>query len=157
MSASPVSLRLFAGMFIVTASFIPGRAKAQNEYREPRNAEVDARGARSVRIEAEGGSLRVEGHQGISQVRVRGTARTTWRNRLDDIKLVAERRGDVVLIKADIPDNDGAWRALSGWTSRERAVRAASRASSSRPRPCRQRARSFQASAARGDCRTARS
>lgn len=112
MSASPVSLRLFAGIFIVTASFIPGRAKAQNEYREPRNAEVDARGARSVRIEAEGGSLRVEGHQGISQVRVRGTARTTWRNRLDDIKLVAERRGDVVLIKADIPDNDGGWRAF---------------------------------------------
>jgi hypothetical protein len=40
-------------------------------------------------------------------VQVRGTARATSRNRLQDIRLIAERRGDVVYIKSDMPDESG--------------------------------------------------
>jgi hypothetical protein len=98
-----------AAALIVAASFIPTKAKAYEDYTSPRNADVNAAGARSIRIEAEGGILKVEGRAGITQVRIRGTAVSNRRNLLDDIKLIAERRGDEVFIKADIPDDDGYW------------------------------------------------
>lgn len=111
MNHSPISIRAAAaGLLIVTAAFIPIRAEALDDYTSPRDATVDARGARSVTIEAAAGILRVEGRPGINEVRVRGTARATRQSRLADIKLIAERRGDVVFIKADIPDNNsGFW------------------------------------------------
>lgn len=102
MPALPVCSRAAVGLFVVAASFIPLRVRAQDDYREPRNADVSAAGARLVRIEAGAGLLRVEGHQGTTQVRVRGTARTSRRGYLANIKLIAERRGDEVFIKADI-------------------------------------------------------
>jgi DUF4097 and DUF4098 domain-containing protein YvlB len=94
---------------IVAASFIPRRVKAYEDYTSPRNADVTASGARSIRIEAAAGNLKVEGRAGITQVRVRGTARSNRRSMLDDIKLIAERRGDEVFIKADMPENRGSW------------------------------------------------
>jgi DUF4097 and DUF4098 domain-containing protein YvlB len=67
---------------------------------------VDATGAKSVEVEAGAGSLRVEGKAGLRQVQVTGTARSSSQRFLTQIKLIAERRGDVVFIKADIPDSD---------------------------------------------------
>ena len=96
-----------AGLLVVTASFIPKRAGALEVYTSPRNADVSAAGASSVEIEAAAGILRVEGKSGISQVRVRGTAKSNRQSTLDDIKLIAERRGDVVFIKADMPEFRG--------------------------------------------------
>jgi len=52
-----------AAVVIVTCSLIPVRARAQDQYTSPRSADVDARGARSVEIEAHAGSLRVEGRR----------------------------------------------------------------------------------------------
>ncbi len=110
MRISTVQLRtrVMLGVLIVTAAFIPPRgAAAQSEFRSPRNADVDARGARSIRVEAGAGLLRVEGRAGIAQVRVRGTAHASQRAWLDEIRLVAERRGTDVFIKAEIPDRNG--------------------------------------------------
>ena len=95
--------------FIVTAAFIPVHrihASVVDDYTAPRDADVDARGARSIEVRAGAGSLRIEGKAGITQVQVRGTARASSRNRLADIKLIAERRGDVVYIKSDMPDDE---------------------------------------------------
>src|SRR3954471_10320554 len=104
-----------AGLLVVTAAFIPRRVRALEDYTSPRNAQVDAQGARTVRIEAAAGILRVEGKKGISQVTIRGTARSSRRNWLDDIKLVAERRGDEVFIKAQMPDeNSSIWNMTRG-------------------------------------------
>lgn len=97
-----------AAALIVTAAFVPTHrvhAATFADYTAPRDADVDARGARSIEVRAEAGSLRIEGKPGISQVQVRGTARASSRNRLGDIKLIAERRGDVVYIKADMPED----------------------------------------------------
>lgn len=100
--------RVMIGVLIVTAAFIPPRrAAAQSDFSSPRNADVDARGARSIRVEAGAGLLRVEGRPGITQVRVRGTAHASRQAWLDEIRLVAERRGADVFIKADIPDRHG--------------------------------------------------
>lgn len=67
---------------------------------------VDAAGAKSIEVEAGAGILRVEGQPGLRHVQVTGTARSSSQQFLTGIKLIAERRGDVVFIKADIP-NDG--------------------------------------------------
>ncbi|HVF39607.1 MAG TPA: hypothetical protein VM939_06870, partial [Gemmatimonadaceae bacterium] len=100
-----------AGALIVAATFIPPRrVAAQSEFTSPRNADVDARGARAIRIDAAAGLLRVQGRPGINEVRVRGTAVASRRDWLEDIKLVAERRGNEVFIKAEIRENN-----RSGW------------------------------------------
>src|ERR1700688_233462 len=101
--------RQFRGAAFAAAPFLIGtaaRAQWSTPYSAPRNAVVDAAGARSVEVEAGAGSLRVEGKAGLRQVHVSGTARSSSQQFLSRIKLIAERRGDVVFIKADIPDDE---------------------------------------------------
>ena len=101
--------RQIRGAAFAAAPFIIGTAAhAQSTpYTAPRNAVVDAAGARTVEVEAAAGSLRVEGKAGLKQVQVEGTARASSQQFLNRIKLIAERRGDVVFIKADMPEQDG--------------------------------------------------
>jgi hypothetical protein len=106
MTVPSVRLIAMSGVFVVAASFIPGKAQAQSRNEAPRNATVPVAGARVVRIDAGAGFLRVEGRDGLNEVRVRGTARVEGRGRLQDIRLIAERREGEVYIKADIPKND---------------------------------------------------
>jgi hypothetical protein len=93
-----------APLLIVPAA----QAQWSTPYTAPRNATVDAAGAKSVEVEAAAGELRVEGKEGLRQVQVTGTARSNSQQVLSQIKLIAERRGDVIFIKADMPDED--WR-----------------------------------------------
>lgn len=99
--------RQFRGAAFAAAPFLIGtaaHAQWSTPYSAPRNAVIDAAGAKSVEVEAGAGSLRVEGKAGLRQVQVTGTARSSSQQFLTRIKLIAERRGDVVFIKADIPD-----------------------------------------------------
>jgi hypothetical protein len=101
--------RQFRGAAFAAAPFLIGtaaHAQWSSPYTAPRNAVVDAAGAKSVEVEAGAGSLRVEGKAGLRQVQVTGTARSSSQQFLTRIKLIAERRGDVVFIKADIPDSE---------------------------------------------------
>jgi len=99
--------RTFRGAAVAATPFLIGSAaSAQSPYSAPRNAVVDASGARSVEVEAAAGSLRVQGRPGLNQVKVTGTARSSSQQVLSRIRLIAERRGDVVFIKADMPDDD---------------------------------------------------
>src|SRR5215208_51075 len=95
---------------LLSAAFVrPAALRAQSDddrYTAPRNATVDARGATVVRIEAAAGILRVEGKRGLGEVRVRATARASRERDLDEIQLVAERRGDAVEIRAVIPERE---------------------------------------------------
>jgi hypothetical protein len=103
--------RQIRGAAFAAAPFLIGSAAhaqySSNAYTAPRNAVVDAAGAKRVEVEAGAGSLRVEGKPGLRQVQVTGTARSSSQQFLNQIKLIAERRGDVVFIKADMPDDDG--------------------------------------------------
>jgi hypothetical protein len=104
--------RQIRGAAFAAAPFlIASAAHGQDDYTAPRNAVVDATGARAIEVEAAAGILRVEGKPGLRQVQVTGIARSSSQQFLNQIKLIAERRGDVVFIKADIPDRD--WD--SGW------------------------------------------
>ncbi|MFL5611741.1 MAG: hypothetical protein ACJ78G_13645, partial [Gemmatimonadaceae bacterium] len=101
--------RQFRGAAFAAAPFLIGtaaHAQRYSAYTAPRNAAVDATGAKTVEVEAAAGSLRVEGKPGLRQVQVTGTARASSQQILSEIKLIAERRGDRVFIKADIPEHD---------------------------------------------------
>src|SRR6202163_4523704 len=103
--------RQIRGAAMAAAPFLIGsaaHAQWSSAYTAPRNAVVDATGAQSVEVEAGAGSLRVEGKPGLKQVQVSGMARSSSQQFLNQIKLIAERRGDVVFIKADIPGQN--WR-----------------------------------------------
>jgi hypothetical protein len=78
----------------------------EDDYTAPRNATVDAAGARLVRIEARAGWLKVTGREGVREARVRGTARSSRESWLDEIQLRAERRGDVVEIVVEISERN---------------------------------------------------
>jgi hypothetical protein len=84
-------------------------AHDRGEFTAPRAARVNAAGARMARIEARAGSLRVEGRDGITEIHARGTARASSRGLLDQIRLVAERRGDVAYVIVEIPDYRSNW------------------------------------------------
>ena len=101
--------RQIRGAAFAAAPFLivpAAQAQSSSDYTAPRNASVDAAGARTVEVEAAAGTLRVEGKAGLRQVQVTGTARSSSPQFLNQIRLIAERRGDVVFIKADIPDRD---------------------------------------------------
>ena len=98
--------RQIRGAAFAAAPFLIASTAGGQDYTAPRNAVVDAAGARAVEVEAAAGSLRVEGKAGLRQVQVTGTARASSQQFLNQIKLIAERRGDVIFIKADIPDHN---------------------------------------------------
>jgi DUF4097 and DUF4098 domain-containing protein YvlB len=103
--------RKIRGAAVAAAPFlIAGTARAQysSDYTAPRNASVDAAGAKTVEVEAGAGILRVEGKAGLKSVQVTGTARSSSQEFLSRIRLIAERRGDVVFIRAEMPDEN--WR-----------------------------------------------
>ena len=112
--------RQFRGAAFAAAPFLLGStayAQRYGDYTAPRNAVVDAAGARMVEVEAAAGSLRIEGKAGLRQVQVTGTARSSSQRFLSEIKLIAERRGDVVFIKADIPDQESGFRDRDNWSA----------------------------------------
>lgn len=88
---------------IVVASLVTGTARAQDENRAARDADLDASGARLLRVEAKAGQLRIEGRSGISEVRVRGVARASRESWLDDIQLRTGRNDDELYVVVDIP------------------------------------------------------
>jgi len=91
-----------------------GAARADDcRYTDSRDAALDATGIATLQIEAEAGSLRVEGRDDISEVRVRGTACAGDRDLLADIRLDTGRRGDRLRLDVEIPDETWSW----GWSS----------------------------------------
>ena len=74
-------------------------------HRAPREATVDAAGARVAKVEARAGSLRVAGRAGATAVSVRGNACADRAGLLDDVQLRVERVGDSVEVEAVFPEN----------------------------------------------------
>jgi hypothetical protein len=95
-----------------------GAADAQwrDGYTADRSASASTRGARVIRIDARAGTLRVDGRSGSDEVRARGKARASSRRLLVDVRLVAERRGDVVEVRAEMPEHDDDWNGEQ-WTA----------------------------------------
>jgi hypothetical protein len=86
----------------------------RDEVTAERSGAAPAAGAARVRVEAGAGTLRVEGREGITEVRARGIARATSRGLLEDIRLTVRRAGDDVLVRAEMPEDldDGQYAGL---------------------------------------------
>ena len=88
---------------------LPASLSAQSwkdDYTSPRTGTADAKGATLVDVTARAGTLEILGVEGLTEVRVKGTARSNDKDELDDIKLRVERRGSRVVVIADIPQRD---------------------------------------------------
>jgi predicted RNA-binding protein len=106
----PALVLALAGATLAAAAPRAVHAQTYDEYTDARDATVDARGARRLEVEGRSGLLRIRGVDGLREVRVRGTARSSRRAWLDEIRLVARREGDAIVVRADIPDlRDGEW------------------------------------------------
>jgi hypothetical protein len=78
-------------------------------YEASREALLDVGGADQLRIEAGAGSLRVGGQNGLAEVRVEGTACASSEDLLKEIQIKTDRKGNTLVVVADIPDGSG-WR-----------------------------------------------
>src|SRR6185503_4775091 len=90
----------------------PAHLSAECAHKEAREATVDVRGARTIRVLAGAGGLRIEGRASASAVSIQGTACAADAETLGLIRLVAERRGDTVHVEAVLPEG-GHWRGES--------------------------------------------
>ena len=63
-------------MLALAASLLLAVQPLSDDFTAPRNASIDAAGARAVRIVAKGGTLRVTGRDGAARVEASGTANT---------------------------------------------------------------------------------
>lgn len=82
-------------------------------YTAPRDAAIAVEGATRVRVIARAGSLRIDGRPGLGEVRASGTACASRESLLDDVKLVARRSGDEVVLEVRLPRSSG-WSARTG-------------------------------------------
>ncbi len=85
-------------------------------YIDSRNAEVEVQPGDRIEVEAGAGSLDILGVPGADRVSVRGEACAFTEGLLDEIRLYAERSGNQILVRAEIPRR----RAFLWWFSRAR-------------------------------------
>jgi len=99
---------LAASLVAATCAAAPVLA-ADCPHRADRQASIDVAGARSVRVESGSGELRIEGRDGASRVEARGTACASDQGVLDRIRIATSREGDVVVVRAEIPERASSW------------------------------------------------
>ncbi|HET6898253.1 MAG TPA: hypothetical protein VFK70_07890 [Vicinamibacteria bacterium] len=94
---------LYAVVLLASAG-TAGAGWSECSHRSPREATVQAGGAKRIRVIARAGDLKIRGQAGASAVTVHGTACASRESGLDEIKLIAERRGDEIYVEADMSD-----------------------------------------------------
>lgn len=75
------------------------------KYSAPRNAELDAAGLKSLRVQIGPDDLVIHGDPGATRIVVRGTACASNEKWLDDVRLEAKRQGDTARIVAHDSDH----------------------------------------------------
>lgn len=108
MNGRQLTLWIICGIVAGSPAAVSAQGDDSCRFEAERNGTVDAGGAALLELVARAGSLVVEGHAGTSEVRVRGRACASSQALLDEIELVAERRGNDIRVEARMADN--------GWT-----------------------------------------
>jgi len=98
-----VKAALYAVVLMASAG-TAGAGWSECSHRSPREATVQANGARRIRVIARAGDLKIHGQAGATAVAVHGTACSSRESGLDEIKLIAERRGDAIYVEAAMSD-----------------------------------------------------
>lgn len=103
-----MSYRLFFAALILTLPLAGCLAYGDEcRYEDHRSGSIDVEGAREVDIEAGSGRLRIEGTDGLDQVRAEGRVCTSREALLDDVDLTLERRGERIVVRAVYPTSLG--------------------------------------------------
>lgn len=108
MTKSPAPSTALVLPVLAACTFVPGPF-TDCDVTESHAAFVEAAGADLVRVEAEAGSLRIEGEPGISQVQVQGEACASSSEVLEEIRLTTDREGDAVIVRSEMPDRNDSW------------------------------------------------
>lgn len=110
-SSARIRVARFAAVFaVVSTTFLVSSAAAQgNDYSVERRAQASSSGARHVRVENGSGRLIITGKQGLTTVSATATVRGSSQGAVDAVKLVTERSGDEIIVKAERPDNRWSW------------------------------------------------
>lgn len=92
---------------VLLASTVPAFAQdyTQCRHEAQRSATVSASGARRLLLDAGSGSLKIVGKPGLAHVTVRGRACASDADLLNEIRLASERRGDDVVVEANVRKN----------------------------------------------------
>jgi hypothetical protein len=96
---------IIAATLALSASSLDAQIWNRDEVRAERSARLATSGATAVRVEAHAGSLRIEGRDGLTEVRAHGTARASSRGILEDVLLTVERRGSAIVVLVDTPED----------------------------------------------------
>lgn len=104
---------LAAALFVAAATPALSQSRDYDDcrYEAQRTADVDARSARLLMVNAGAGSLKIEGKAGLDRVVVRGRACASEARLLDEIELRTDRTGSTVTVESMRREN--------GWTFRE--------------------------------------
>jgi putative adhesin len=101
---------------LALASLAPPAASAQGDrYSVQRTGQVAASGATSIRIANGSGKLVITGRNGASSVSARAVVRGSSQEAVNAVKLITERNGDVITVRAEAPDRT--WSRGDGWSA----------------------------------------
>jgi hypothetical protein len=92
---------LIAPQFDTSSALYASECKVSKAIEES----LDASGATELEVEARAGFLRIEGSQGLDEVRIDGRACASKDSLLDGIELIARREGSRLIVRVEIDDN----------------------------------------------------
>lgn len=107
-AAARVALRVATAVIAMAGCSARGTTMGDCPFEAERIASVAVGDAKAVKISAGPGQLEVRGRDGLTEVRVQGRACAEVEGRLDRIQVVAERRGDEILIEPTLRGNSPA-------------------------------------------------
>lgn len=108
MTKPPVPSTALVLPVLAACTFVPGPF-TDCDVTESHAAFVEAEGAELVRVEADAGSLRIEGDPGVSQVQVQGEACASSSEVLEAIRLTTVREDGTVFVRSEMPDRNDSW------------------------------------------------
>jgi hypothetical protein len=108
-------MSIAAGLAVAMVAISASPSFAQDRYSVTRNAQASTSGVTSIRIENGSGRLVVTGKSGASAVVASAEIRGSSQDAVNSVKLVTERHGDVLTVKADAPKRG--WFNGNGWSA----------------------------------------
>lgn len=106
---------ILGGAVLVAAVAGPAWAGPGCAFTAPRDLDVPAAGIATLEVRAQAGELEIRGEPGLARVGVHGTACASRASDLEQIRLVQERRGDRLVLIAEMPES-------SGWGNEQRSL-----------------------------------